>query len=235
MSTQLPQYRCHKIVGAALILAIAAAMPADTEGNANANAAFVDSILTLRTFDEEHLEVRRDYTVDAGWMAKNRPEVGGYFVEYEGGYTSYSPAPAFEGGYRLLADVLAEEAAAEKHEEDMLAEIIASVRAEERQRMLDELAAKTTEAASVDIAGSKPPPAERTKWLTFGEALRFLEGEKPIARAAWPGGVRITLDEAPSDQHMRPINMRLPDGLITPYVADQIDLRAADWFVVFPA
>lgn len=34
--------------------------------------------------------------------AKHDPEVGGYFVRYEDGYTSYSPAAAFEGGYTEL-------------------------------------------------------------------------------------------------------------------------------------
>jgi hypothetical protein len=33
------------------------------------------------------------------WHAKHAPHVGGYFVQYEDGYTSFSPAEAFESGY----------------------------------------------------------------------------------------------------------------------------------------
>ena len=36
---------------------------------------------------------------DHPWKIKHNPEVGGYYVVYEDGYTSYSPAEAFEGGY----------------------------------------------------------------------------------------------------------------------------------------
>lgn len=37
------------------------------------------------------------------WYAKHKPEAGGYFVVYDDGYKSYSPAPAFEAGYSLLS------------------------------------------------------------------------------------------------------------------------------------
>lgn len=49
-------------------------------------------------------------TVDAAWITKHLPEgalhpaalVGGYFVRYKDGYTSWSPASAFEEGYTEL-------------------------------------------------------------------------------------------------------------------------------------
>ena len=37
-----------------------------------------------------------------GFMEKHNPVEGGYFVVYSDGYESYSPASAFEQGYRLL-------------------------------------------------------------------------------------------------------------------------------------
>jgi hypothetical protein len=40
--------------------------------------------------------------VGAHFMIKHDPQVGGYFVEYEDGYESFSPAKAFEGGYTRL-------------------------------------------------------------------------------------------------------------------------------------
>ena len=42
--------------------------------------------------------------VSKEWLKKHTPVdqslVGGYLVKYEDGYTSWSPAEAFEGGYR---------------------------------------------------------------------------------------------------------------------------------------
>lgn len=40
--------------------------------------------------------------VEQAWLAKHMPRSGGYFVVYEDGYQSYSPAEAFEQGYRLV-------------------------------------------------------------------------------------------------------------------------------------
>jgi hypothetical protein len=48
-----------------------------------------------------------------GWMNRHNPEVGGYFVLYEDGYRSYSPAGAFEQGY-ISVDDATEEAPPEK-------------------------------------------------------------------------------------------------------------------------
>lgn len=33
------------------------------------------------------------------WMNKNKPYTGGYYVVYNDGYASFSPAKAFEDGY----------------------------------------------------------------------------------------------------------------------------------------
>lgn len=42
--------------------------------------------------------------VSKEYMDKHKPEAGGYYVVYEDGYTSFSPAEAFEGGYTLVMD-----------------------------------------------------------------------------------------------------------------------------------
>lgn len=39
--------------------------------------------------------------VGKSWILKHEPEVDGYYVVYEDGYTSYSPQEAFEDGYTL--------------------------------------------------------------------------------------------------------------------------------------
>lgn len=76
---ELPQYQCHKVVRAAKIMGV---MPGGT---------------ALGVQGGDGKEVSVDVTND--WLAKHSPEVGGYYVLYEDGYASYSPAQAFEEGY----------------------------------------------------------------------------------------------------------------------------------------
>jgi hypothetical protein len=42
------------------------------------------------------------FHVEAAWLAKHQPEIGGYVVLYEDGYMSFSPAEGFEGGYERM-------------------------------------------------------------------------------------------------------------------------------------
>lgn len=42
--------------------------------------------------------------VDTEWVKRHKPQPGGYFVQYEDGYTSYSPKTAFEQGYTLIVE-----------------------------------------------------------------------------------------------------------------------------------
>ena len=80
----LPRYRCHKEVWALKINFI------------------------RPSGDGEHTHLVPENTeyapiaVSTQWMAKHGPVEGGYWVQYEDGYTSYSPAAAFEEGYTLL-------------------------------------------------------------------------------------------------------------------------------------
>jgi len=41
-------------------------------------------------------------SVGADYIAKHKPHSGGYYVLYEDGYASFSPAEAFESGYTLI-------------------------------------------------------------------------------------------------------------------------------------
>lgn len=41
-------------------------------------------------------------TVGDSWLRRHSPAAGGYYVRYEDGYSSYSPAKAFEEGYTVL-------------------------------------------------------------------------------------------------------------------------------------
>lgn len=40
--------------------------------------------------------------VEAGWIDRFGPTRGGYYVVYKDGYTSFSPARAFEEGYTAV-------------------------------------------------------------------------------------------------------------------------------------
>lgn len=75
----LPKYRCHKDVWAVKIASI---------------AYDLDSAL-ITPADPSYPAFR----MSGEWIGKHNPQVGGYFVVYEDGYRSYSPAKAFEEGY----------------------------------------------------------------------------------------------------------------------------------------
>jgi hypothetical protein len=82
-SREMPRYQCHKQVWALKIKDI----DFDTLGG----AVITPSDAGYAPFE-----------VDGAYCGKHSPEVGGYFVVYDGGYKSYSPAEAFEAGYAKL-------------------------------------------------------------------------------------------------------------------------------------
>lgn len=55
------------------------------------------------------LEGGEQVTVPLSWAVKHNPESDGYFVRYQDGYESYSPAKAFEEGYTLSPEQPQEE------------------------------------------------------------------------------------------------------------------------------
>jgi hypothetical protein len=79
---QLPLYNCHKKVRAAKITEIESH---ESDGTGSRTMIFGDVGGNQFLTDE--------------WKDRHNPEVGGYYVVYEDGYTSFSPAEAFEGGY----------------------------------------------------------------------------------------------------------------------------------------
>lgn len=92
--TTMPKYRSHKEVWALKIAAIeydsdlAKAEDRDTDGSATITPADLGFA---------------PFKVDHAYVTKHNPQVGGYYVQYEGdGYTSFSPAKAFEEGYTPL-------------------------------------------------------------------------------------------------------------------------------------
>ena len=83
---QMPKYECHKQVWALKIARIA-------EAKSN------DEFATIYFEDGGYSPV----TVSVDWFFSRKPEVGGYYVVYADGYSSYSPAKAFESGYTLIS------------------------------------------------------------------------------------------------------------------------------------
>lgn len=84
-AVEIPQYQCHKIVRATKI----------TGFRANGNPDGPDILLGA---------VGGIVSLMDDWHAKHKPQVGGYYVVYDDGYTSYSPASVFEAGYTALSD-----------------------------------------------------------------------------------------------------------------------------------
>lgn len=89
-SAEMPRYQSHKKVWALKIKNIIR----DGEGEnreTDGSAMIVPNEDGYAPFKVEH-----------EYMHKHSPEIGGYYVVYEGGYKSYSPAQAFEEGYTRI-------------------------------------------------------------------------------------------------------------------------------------
>lgn len=87
---ELPSYLSHKVVRAAKILTISVRTEDGTYRLALDGPAYVD--------------------VTKLWVTQRQPSPGGYFVQYEDGYSSYSPAPQFEAGYTAVEPAATAEA-----------------------------------------------------------------------------------------------------------------------------
>jgi hypothetical protein len=90
---QLPRYRSHKEVWALKI----AKIEFDID-KARAEGRETDGSAIITPDEPEYAPFR----VDAEYVHKHTPKVGGYYVVYGDGYESWSPAPAFEDGYTRL-------------------------------------------------------------------------------------------------------------------------------------
>jgi len=87
MNTDLPLYKCHKVVRAGII-------------HGSTRAAW-SNVLTVNV---PGAKAMIEVTVPDGWCKKHDVQHGGYYVEYQDGYQSYSPADVFEAGYKLVQE-----------------------------------------------------------------------------------------------------------------------------------
>lgn len=115
---QLPRYQCHKKVWALKIVVIKREeLPKFAAATCRGSIAFGSACGHCERCEWEKArpyagmgalitpaeEGYAPFFVDAEFLAKHKPEVGGYFVQYDDGYKSFSPAKAFEEGYTLIA------------------------------------------------------------------------------------------------------------------------------------
>ena len=87
---QMPRYRCHKEVFALKI----AAIKKDGDGEDRET----DGSAMITPSDRGYAP----FKVDFDYMRKHNPQAGGYYVVYDDGYKSWSPANAFEEGYAKI-------------------------------------------------------------------------------------------------------------------------------------
>lgn len=89
-SIELPRYKCYKEVQALKIKSVDILV--------STNEAAPGGLLLLEGSEYPAI------SVDAAYLRKHQPVAGGYWVRYQDGYESFSPADAFEGGYTLIDD-----------------------------------------------------------------------------------------------------------------------------------
>ncbi|AWC94565.1 hypothetical protein ACV8DN_003322 [Morganella morganii] len=90
---QMPEYQCHKRVRALKIKRI-------DYGYRDADKGNPSWVCEIVPEDDNYPAIE----VSAEYVKKHNPQAGGYYVVYENGYTSFSPADVFESGYTPCRD-----------------------------------------------------------------------------------------------------------------------------------
>lgn len=89
----MPKYQCHKQVWALKIKDVVL----DTDLAQQENRE-TDGSATIVPEDSRYAP----FKVNHEYVHKHNPQIGGYYVVYEGGYKSWSPAEVFEKGYTKI-------------------------------------------------------------------------------------------------------------------------------------
>lgn len=89
MATKLPAWRCHKKVRACKIRSVIVT-------HAPNRIDIPGGLIFPEDMRFGAIEVSGAYLV------KHKPTPGGYYVRYDDGYESFSPAKAFEEGYKRV-------------------------------------------------------------------------------------------------------------------------------------
>lgn len=104
----LPRYQCHKQVCALKIEAIEPLPNPDTTGQSAASS--YGAIITPVNAGYAPFEVTAEF------VNRHNPQAGGYYVVYDDGYKSFSPAQAFEDGYNPIPSDYRDRVRAERQE-----------------------------------------------------------------------------------------------------------------------
>lgn len=88
VATELPRYKCHKEVRALKIKHV--------------RIVFVGDGIPVEVWIHPEDAGYAPFRVSTEYKLKHNPQPGGYYVVYEDGYTSFSPAEAFEEGYTRI-------------------------------------------------------------------------------------------------------------------------------------
>ena len=86
---EMPKYQSHKKVWALKIKSILFDVDLAKETNRE-----TDGSATIVPEEEGY----PPFKVNSEYLHKHKPQAGGYYVVYEGGYQSWSPSDAFEAG-----------------------------------------------------------------------------------------------------------------------------------------
>lgn len=92
----LPRFRSHKIVRAGLIVDM-------TKPEEDGTVKLSLSIPPVFQKDIQGQISGFEVFVYKEYMEKHKPQKGGYYVMYDDGYESWSPAKAFEEGYKIAS------------------------------------------------------------------------------------------------------------------------------------
>jgi len=90
---EMPKYQSYKKVWALKIKEII--FDSDLKKNSNQET---DGSAMITPEEEGYAP----FKVDDAYVRKHKPEVGGYYVVYNEGYKSWSPAGSFESGYNRI-------------------------------------------------------------------------------------------------------------------------------------
>jgi hypothetical protein len=80
----IPRWQCHKQVQAFKIGSIA-----------------LSEVVGVWVLHPEVSDINA-VEVDGAYIVKHKPKIGGYYVRYDDGYESWSPAATFEAGYTRI-------------------------------------------------------------------------------------------------------------------------------------
>jgi len=95
VGVEMPKYQSHKKVWALKIKSIVFDSDLAKETNRETDGS------AIITPEEDGYA---PFKVDSDYIHKHKPKEGGYYVQYEGGYKSWSPADAFEEGNTLIKE-----------------------------------------------------------------------------------------------------------------------------------